>query len=481
MRFKQVILSSATVASIVLTASLINPSVFSVVSEAQAASNVSVNVGFGTFYDRLAPYGSWVSYQDRYVWLPEHVSNHWRPYTEGHWSFTRRYGWLWVSDERFGWATYHYGRWGYTRDIGWYWVPGRRWAPAWVAWSHADNDIAWAPLPPRDNDEVTITISFGDIPDYYWQAVPVSAFLSVNLSGQISNDRDHVRTVVQNNPPQSVIIQNNIVVNNVIDVGFIEKQTKTKVIVLEEKPVNNPDAIGKTDGKTVTIFNPEVKIEVSAKPAATKKVEDVAKDRVAKGVPPLDTTVDQPKVPPKASDGTAAPAAKTDAPVVDSNAPKIDKNAPVKATGEIAPPAAKTDAPVVSPITPKTDKKAPVKANDGTSLPAAKIDAPLVDPNTPKTDKSAKTVMPQLVQPKVDLQKTDQKNVGLPVVEKKKLDAGTALPPDLKNTTKVPTIKQLAPVAPDKKQNNNVPPPKKKGDKSKVPCDPAVEACPPAQ
>ena len=443
MRINQVILSSVAALGIMLTASQINPSVFSVVSEAQAASNVSVDVSFGTFYDRLAPYGSWVSYQDHYVWLPEHVNTHWRPYTEGHWSFTRRYGWLWVSNERFGWATYHYGRWGYARDIGWYWVPGRRWAPAWVAWSHAGRDIAWAPLPPRYNDEVNVTISFGDIPDYYWQAVPTSAFLSINLSSKISRDRDYVRTVVQSSPPQTVIIQNNIVVNNVIEVGLVEKETKTKVVVLEEKPVNSPDAIGKTDGKTVTIFNPDVKVEASAKPAAIKKVEDVAKDRVTKGVAPLDTTVDQTKAPAKASDGTTPPAAKAEPPVDDPNKPKTDNKAPAKATDGTTPPAAKAEPPVVDPNKPKTDNKAPTKATDGTTAPAAKADAPVVDQNAPKTEKSTKPVEAQPVKPKIEPKKTDQQNGEQPKADKKKPDASAKA-------------------------------------KAKA-CDPAVEDCPPAQ
>ena len=476
MSFKHVILSSATVASILLTASQINPSVFSVVSEAQSASNVSVEVSFGTFYDRLSPYGSWVSYQDRYVWLPEHVSNRWRPYTEGHWSYTRSHGWLWVSDERFGWATYHYGRWGYARDIGWYWVPGRRWAPAWVAWSHADNDIAWAPLPPRDNDEVNISISFGDIPDYYWQAVPASAFLSVNLSGQISNDRDHVRAIVQSNPPQTVIIQNNIVVNNVIELGFVEKQTNTKVVVHEEKTVNNPDAVGKTDSATVAIFNPDVKLEASAKPATTKKVEEVAKERVAKGVPQLDVTTDQSKVPAKATDGTALPTAKTDTPVVDPNAPKIvNPSVPQKAEQPAPTTAKQPDAGVITAEPPV--KKPMDKAIDTTKPVVGK--AIVVPVTPPQIDNSAKTVVPQPVQPKVDLQKTDQQNVGQQPLDKKKLDAGAVPQPDSKNTTPVQPGGQLAPLEKNKKKGAEKPP--VKGDKSKIVCDPAVETCPPAQ
>ena len=86
-----------------------------------------------------------MSYQDRYVWVPQGVDDSWRPYTEGHWAYTRSYGWMWMSDEKFGWATYHYGRWGQAPDIGWYWVPGRRWAPAWVAWSYDDMTLPGRP------------------------------------------------------------------------------------------------------------------------------------------------------------------------------------------------------------------------------------------------------------------------------------------------------------------------------------------------
>ena len=145
MTFKHMFLSTAAAGSLLLAVAALEPAAFSLATKAQAATNVSVNINF---YEDLAPYGNWVSYHDRYVWIPEDVDDHWRPYTEGHWVYTRRYGWIWVSDERFGWATYHYGRWGYAREIGWYWVPGRLWAPAWVAFSHDDDDIAWAPLPP---------------------------------------------------------------------------------------------------------------------------------------------------------------------------------------------------------------------------------------------------------------------------------------------------------------------------------------------
>ena len=208
-------LSVAAASSLLLAVAAVEPAAFSLATKAQAATNISVNINF---YDDLSPYGDWVSYHDRYVWIPEDVDARWRPYTEGHWAYTRSYGWIWVSDERFGWATYHYGRWGYARDIGWYWVPGRRWAPAWVAWRYDDDHIAWAPLPPDGDDGTNISFSLGDIPDYYWQAVPVSAFLSVDLSGPVYRDRDGAR----HGEPRTVRILNKIVLNNVIKVDDIE-------------------------------------------------------------------------------------------------------------------------------------------------------------------------------------------------------------------------------------------------------------------
>ena len=128
MTFKRLALGAVSASGILLAASALAPSTLSLTMPAVADTSVSVNFNVGGFYDRLEPYGSWVSYQDQYVFLPHHVDHGWRPYTLGHWSFTQRYGWMWVSNERFGWATYNYGRWGYANDIGWYWVPGRRWA-----------------------------------------------------------------------------------------------------------------------------------------------------------------------------------------------------------------------------------------------------------------------------------------------------------------------------------------------------------------
>ena len=68
-----------------------------------------------------------------HVWVP-YVSAGWRPYSNGHWSWTA-FGWTWVPYEPWGWAPFHYGRWGFSNRLGWYWIPGRTWGPAWVSWS----------------------------------------------------------------------------------------------------------------------------------------------------------------------------------------------------------------------------------------------------------------------------------------------------------------------------------------------------------
>jgi Family of unknown function (DUF6600) len=112
-----------------------------------AAAQESIDID--TFYDELEPYGQWVWHpRFGYVWLPETVSDNWRPYTVGRWTYTDEYGWYWDSHEPFAWAVYHYGRWGYNPDYGWFWVPGDTWAPAWVQWRYSDNYVGWAPIGP---------------------------------------------------------------------------------------------------------------------------------------------------------------------------------------------------------------------------------------------------------------------------------------------------------------------------------------------
>ncbi|TIL94076.1 MAG: hypothetical protein E5Y65_03545 [Mesorhizobium sp.] len=247
----------------------------SLVSEARAATDVSVSIS--TFYDKLSSHGDWVSYRGATVFVPVDVADDWRPYTLGHWVYTEQHGWLWVSDEPFGWATYHYGRWGYADDIGWYWVPGTRWAPAWVSWRREREHVIWAPLPPRrDPDLISIEVTIDTTPDFYWVVVPTREFLADDISVVVIRDEpEFVRIVEAAEPAGDVTIQNNVVINKVIDVDVIEKETDEQVTVVEVSETETPEQAGKVENNTVTVFEGEVKADPEAKPAELKDIEEV--------------------------------------------------------------------------------------------------------------------------------------------------------------------------------------------------------------
>jgi len=152
--------------------------------------------------------------------VPVNVDRQWRPYTYGRWAYTGRYGWRWNSDKQFGWATYHCGRWGFSSQVGWFWVPGSRWGPAWVSWRSSDNYLAWAPLPPSYDEDVSINIRVETVSDYYWQVVPTGAFVSTDLSRYIVRDESRYEPILQKTRPLgNVTINNNVVVNNVVNVN----------------------------------------------------------------------------------------------------------------------------------------------------------------------------------------------------------------------------------------------------------------------
>ncbi len=104
-----------------------------------------------TFYDALAPYGTWVQVEGvGLCWRPsvEVTDPSWQPYyDEGHWIYTDC-GWYWASGYSWGWAPFHYGRWFRHNRWGWCWAPDTVWGPSWVCWRYNDGYCGWAPLPP---------------------------------------------------------------------------------------------------------------------------------------------------------------------------------------------------------------------------------------------------------------------------------------------------------------------------------------------
>jgi hypothetical protein len=126
--------------------------VTSMSTEAPPPTVVEPAATYSTYYDALAPYGSWVDLPAYgWCWQPtcSAVDVGWQPYCQGgHWVYTSC-GWYWASDYSWGWAPFHYGRWYRHPSCGWVWVPGSVWGPSWVTWRSYGDYCGWAPLPPE--------------------------------------------------------------------------------------------------------------------------------------------------------------------------------------------------------------------------------------------------------------------------------------------------------------------------------------------
>lgn len=351
---------------------------FSTIGTTEA--RLDIDVGF--FFNELQPHGRWVRHNRyNYVFVPDDVDDDWAPYTEGHWVYTRQYGWTWVSDESFGWATYHYGRWAYDRDIGWYWVPGTKWAPAWVSWRRGRDHIGWAPLPPeRDGFAVSIQIGASEIPEDRWFFVRSSAFLERDLDRVIVRSTGRNRYYNDTELVGPVVVQNNTVINNVINVTYIEEQTNKKVVVHEVAESDSPDDADREDGRTVKVFAPDVAEPTGDKaPQKVVELEEVKKERKARrdqaGVKDADTEAGEQQTEAKSgteadADAKATAKSETDADVkknADNKAAEADADADAKAgtTAESAAGDAKRKGKA------KAEAKADGKANAGAKTKAA--------------------------------------------------------------------------------------------------------------
>ncbi len=119
-----------------------------------------------TGVEDLDRHGRWEE-SDEYgaLWFPRVVPAGWAPYSTGHWTWVRPWGWTWVDDAPWGFAPFHYGRWVYFRDA-WCWSPGTYvarpvYAPALVAWVGGPRvsvsvnigggpSVGWFPLAPHE-------------------------------------------------------------------------------------------------------------------------------------------------------------------------------------------------------------------------------------------------------------------------------------------------------------------------------------------
>ena len=326
---------------------------------AGSAAAQSVSVSFNLFYDRLEPHGVWVRHaRYNYVWCPTGVDARWRPYTNGRWVYLADYGWYFQSEEPFSWATYHYGRWYVDADLGWCWVPGTKWAPAWVSWRRGGDVVGWAPLPPeRDGFSISIEIGNVEVPDDRWFFVPVRRFVEPDLRASIIFVDDQPNLLTQTEYVGPVIVQNNIVVNNVIDIDFIQEQTGQQVQVLEVEAAAEPTEVTAEASGTISVFTGDIEAptEEAAPPEAVEP-EDAAVVIEEEG-----GTIEAAGTSDAEAGGAAEPGADGEAAAAETE---------VDATGEGT---ADADADAAAEVDAEVDAEAAVDAE--TEAPAEEVDA----------------------------------------------------------------------------------------------------------
>lgn len=275
---KSRLLAGVALATLCLPVAALSPGLplGSVAAQAQSAS-----VSFSLFFDQLEPHGVWVRHaRYNYVFCPTGVDASWRPYSHGRWLYVQDRGWYFASDEPFAWATYHYGRWFADRDLGWCWVPGTKWAPAWVSWRRSDTVVGWAPLPPEgDGYAISIEVSRRDLPEGYWVFVPTERFVEPDLSVSIVLGNQQPEYFAQTQFLGPVVVEGDLVVNNVIEVNYIEQATGQQVIAYQPEPATDPSAqTVDVDAQAVVIFDQDVAepTQEVAPPEAVEQTEAAA-------------------------------------------------------------------------------------------------------------------------------------------------------------------------------------------------------------
>ena len=367
--FKSRLLAGVALATLCLPVATLSPGLPLGVSAAQAQT---ASVSFQVFFDQLEPHGVWVRHaRYNYVFCPTGIDASWRPYTRGRWLYLEDRGWYFASDEPFAWATYHYGRWFADQNLGWCWVPGTKWAPAWVSWRRSDNVVGWAPLPP-DNDgyAVTIEVSRRELPEGYWVFVPTERFVEPDLSVSIIIGSDQPDYFVQTQFLGPVVVEGDVVVNNVIEVNYIEQVTNQQVIVYQTEPAADPaqQAVN-VDAKAIAVFDQDV----------AEPTEDVAPPEPVEEAEAATTIETEGGT----AGATADLAVEADAEATTPEAPATDQPTDAKAPAEPsattpaepAEPAAEDAEAPAEPAAPAPDAKAPDQpaappAEDASGAPA---------------------------------------------------------------------------------------------------------------
>ena len=354
----------------------------------QAQANFKPDVDIRVFHNALAPYGTWVNHQTYgQVWYPNGVDKNWRPYSDGHWAHTEQYGWLWVSNQKWGWAPFHYGRWSLDREYGWIWLPGRTWAPAWVFWRYGGGYAAWAPMPPNAVWESNVGLNTQyfnydrDLPRHSWIAVHEYDIPHPYISRCYLPPRQNVQIFHVTHNINYVTIINKTIVNTGVPVKVIEKAMGhsvpfVKPVVIDDasKPVDN-------DSSKPIIIQPKditsPSVEDNKKDMDLAKQLDVSSPVQSVNTPPANTDPKIDAITPGSPPLSGQPIEPL--PVNNPNPTPVNSDilppalgSATEATSQTEPPAS-TSAPIVpqqsvDPLSANLPATTPV--NDGILLPA---------------------------------------------------------------------------------------------------------------
>jgi hypothetical protein len=242
---------------------------------------------YASFYDTLAPYGTWVDVAGYGpCWQPTVVivNPGWQPYCNGgQWLYTDC-GWYWRSGYSWGWAPFHYGRWFRHSHYGWCWEPGNVWGPSWVCWRYNGNYCGWAPLPPAagfragvgltyHGQHVSGSFAFG-LGARSYTFVAASHFSDRHLNRYALPHQEVAQIYHQTTPSTTIVGNSTRVVNRGIPVSRVEAATHTQVRTFNIRDVNTSGARSprgerlEADSKTLSVFRPRFPQSTGAQPAS---------------------------------------------------------------------------------------------------------------------------------------------------------------------------------------------------------------------
>jgi hypothetical protein len=157
---------------------------------------------------------------------------------------------------------------------------------------------------------VSINIAVAMVPDYCWQVVPPTGSYRSIAARHLRDERRFEPLLRDTRPLGNVtIINNNVVVNKVVNVTYIEQKTNEKVVVHQVEKTEDATRAGKVEGAAVEVFQPAAgQAPKTAAPHKPKKIEEVAVESKTKGQGGGKPTTEGLLIPPeiKTSAGEAA-------------------------------------------------------------------------------------------------------------------------------------------------------------------------------